>query len=194
MLNAESHPLPPFLPVNAKLLLLGSFPPPKGRWKMNFYYPNLQNDMWRIFGTIFFENKDYFLTSDKKNFRESMLKKFLEEKGIALSDTASKVIRRKENASDKFLEIVETVNLENLLDLLPNCNTIATTGEKAAQTLHAIIAPGAAIPSPGNFVRVTYLNRSLDIWRMPSSSRAYPKPLEGKAAAYKLLFDSAQLL
>ena len=49
----ETHPLAPFLPVNAKLLMLGSFPPPKERWKMDFYYPNYQNDMWRIFGLIF---------------------------------------------------------------------------------------------------------------------------------------------
>ena len=61
MSDIETHPLPPFLPPNAKLLMLGSFPPPATRWKMNFYYPNYQNDMWRIFGLIFFQNKDYFL-------------------------------------------------------------------------------------------------------------------------------------
>jgi len=48
MSDIETHPLPPFLPPNAKLLMLGSFPPPATRWKMNFYYPNYQNDMWRI--------------------------------------------------------------------------------------------------------------------------------------------------
>ncbi|MEE1122607.1 MAG: hypothetical protein UHU06_03520, partial [Acinetobacter pseudolwoffii] len=57
MSDIETHPLPPFLPPNAKLLMLGSFPPPATRWKMNFYYPNYQNDMWRIFGLIFFQNK-----------------------------------------------------------------------------------------------------------------------------------------
>jgi hypothetical protein len=33
----ETHPLAPFLPANGKLLMLGSFPPPKTRWKMDFY-------------------------------------------------------------------------------------------------------------------------------------------------------------
>ena len=67
-LKIETHPLKPFLPQNAKLLMLGSFPPPKTRWKMDFYYPNYQNDMWRIFGLIFFEDKDYFLDLPNKNF------------------------------------------------------------------------------------------------------------------------------
>jgi hypothetical protein len=42
LLNIEEHPLEPFLPVNAKLLMLGSFPPQKKRWSMEFFYPNLQ--------------------------------------------------------------------------------------------------------------------------------------------------------
>ena len=54
----ETHPLPPFLPPHAQLLMLGSFPPPRERWKMDFYYPNFQNDMWRIFGCVFFDNRD----------------------------------------------------------------------------------------------------------------------------------------
>lgn len=68
LLNIEEHPLEPFLPINAKLLMLGSFPPQKKRWSMEFFYPNLQNDMWRIFGIIFFQNKDHFLNPDKKVF------------------------------------------------------------------------------------------------------------------------------
>ena len=46
----ENHPLEPFLPGNAILLMLGSFPPQKKRWSMDFFYPNWSNDMWRIFG------------------------------------------------------------------------------------------------------------------------------------------------
>ena len=62
----ETHPLKPFLPENGKLLMLGSFPPPKARWKMNFYYPNYQNDMWRIFGLCFFQDKNHFFNLEEK--------------------------------------------------------------------------------------------------------------------------------
>ena len=53
-MNSEQHPLEPFLPENARLLMLGSFPPKRIRWSMEFFYPNLQNDMWRIVGYLAF--------------------------------------------------------------------------------------------------------------------------------------------
>ena len=53
----ELHPLKPFLPANAKVLFLGSFPPPKKRWCMDFFYPNFINDHWRIEGQIWFGSK-----------------------------------------------------------------------------------------------------------------------------------------
>ena len=59
----EVHPLPPFAPEGAKMLMLGSFPPPRARWKMDFFYPNFQNDMWRIFGVVFFKPR----FRDRKN-------------------------------------------------------------------------------------------------------------------------------
>ena len=83
----EKHPLQPFLPANARLLMLGSFPPPRARWSMEFYYPNLQNDMWRIYGLLFFGDKDYFLEKGKKAFSRERLVAFLEETGGALFDT-----------------------------------------------------------------------------------------------------------
>ena len=58
--GVEHHPLEPFLPENAVLLMLGSFPPQKKRWSMDFFYPNLQNDMWRIFGFIFLMTRIIF--------------------------------------------------------------------------------------------------------------------------------------
>ena len=130
-LKPERHPLTPFLPKNAKILMLGSFPPPPERWTMNFYYPNFQNDMWRIFGVIFFNDKDYFVAGKSKSFEEERIRQFLTLKGIALYDTAEEVIRQKGNASDQFLEIVKPVDLKKIMSQIPHCNTIVTTGQKA---------------------------------------------------------------
>ena len=102
-MEIEKHPLEPFLPAKAKLLMLGSFPPQKKRWSMDFYYPNLNNDMWRIFGILFFDDKDYFLNETRKAFCRERIIDFLNEKGIALFDTASSIRRLQDNASDKFL-------------------------------------------------------------------------------------------
>lgn len=94
-MTSELHPLEPFLPVGARLLMLGSFPPQRVRWSMDFFYPNLQNDMWRIVGLVFFGDKGYFLTPDAKRFDKERIVRFCEEKGLALYDTAEEIIRLK---------------------------------------------------------------------------------------------------
>lgn len=78
--GTEAHPLEPFLPAGALLLMLGSFPPQKKRWSMDFFYPNLQNDMWRIYGLIFFGDKDHFLLPGKKALTASVSVRFFKKK------------------------------------------------------------------------------------------------------------------
>ncbi|GHV49278.1 DNA glycosylase [Bacteroidia bacterium] len=184
--KGETHPLPPFFPEGARILMLGSFPPKRERWKMDFFYPNIQNDMWRIFGCVFFHDKNYFLEESGKSFREAAIRSFLEEKGIALWDTAMAVHRQKENASDKYLEVLQPIDLANVLQKLPDCKALAITGQKAMDTLLALIE--ASEPKPGTFTDTVYQGRPLRIYRLPSSSRAYPKPLEDKAAVYGKMF------
>lgn len=134
-MEIEIHPLEPFLPAKSKLLMLGSFPPQKKRWSMEFYYPNLNNDMWRIYGILFFNDKNHFLNSTLKSFCREQIIDFLNEKGIALFDTASSIRRLQDNASDKFLEVVEATDVAALLRQLPECKAIVTTGQKATDTL-----------------------------------------------------------
>ena len=191
-MEIEQHPLEPFLPGNARLLMLGSFPPQQKRWSMDFFYPNLQNDMWRIFGLIFFENKDHFLLPHKKAFDKEGIISFLQEKGIALYDTASAVRRLQDNASDKFLEIVEPTDIGLLLKQLPRCQAIVTTGQKATDTLRMQLH--ASEPPVGAKTRFEYEDRQLSLYRMPSSSRAYPLKLEKKAETYRLMFNELGLL
>ncbi|VTX93463.1 uracil-DNA glycosylase family protein [Acinetobacter ursingii] len=190
----ESHPLQPFLPSNAKLLMLGSFPPPKERWKMDFYYPNYQNDMWRIFGYLFFDDKNYFLNLENKNFKQQQIHNFLIEKGIAIFDTAVQVQRLKGNASDKFLQIVTPTNLQDLLEQIPLCNTLMTTGDKATDTLMLSLPENTEKPQIGQSTQTYFVGRWLDLYRMPSSSRAYPLALEKKAEAYRVLFENIGLI
>lgn len=190
----EKHPLKPFLPQNGKLLMLGSFPPPKSRWKMDFYYPNYQNDMWRIFGLCFFQDKNYFLDLANKNYHLSKIIDFLNEKGIGIFDTAFEVKRLKGNASDKFLEIVTPTNVQQLLEQMPQCHHIMTTGDKATNTLVTSIQDGMLKPEIGQSVECNYYGRHLILHRMPSSSRAYPLALELKAQAYAKLFLEIGLL
>ena len=192
MEDVEQHPLLPFLPGNARLLMLGSFPPQKKRWSMDFYYPNWNNDMWRITGLVFFNDKDYFVVSDEKAFSKERLIGFLQSKGIALYDTASAVRRLQDNASDKYLEVVQPTDVSALLSQLPQCQAIVTTGEKATETLCAQFH--IARPAVGSYTEFLHQDRPLRLYRMPSSSRAYPLSLEKKAAAYRIMYQELQLV
>ena len=183
----EEHPLQPFLPSNAKLLMLGSFPPQRKRWSMDFFYPNLQNDMWRIFGHIFFQDKEHFLYPDKKAFNKELIVDFLNEKGIALYDTATSVRRLQDNASDKFLEVVEPTDIRLLLKQLPQCQAIVTTGQKATDTIREQIEVDE--PTIGKSSTFFIEDKSYQLYRMPSSSRAYPLALEKKSSVYQLMFN-----
>jgi G:T/U-mismatch repair DNA glycosylase len=182
----EEHPLEPFLPSHSKLLMLGSFPPQKKRWSMDFYYPNLQNDMWRIFGLIFFGNKDHFLLPHKKAFSKEKLITFLTEKGIALFDSATVIRRLQDNASDKYLEVIEATNIPLLLKQLPQCKAIVTTGQKATDIFRTQF--DIQEPAIGKNEAFMFGDRTLHLYRMPSSSRAYPLAIEKKAEIYHLMF------
>lgn len=184
---SEKHPLQPFLPANARLLMLGSFPPKRERWSMEFFYPNWINDMWRIVGLLFYDNKHHFEVMGEKRFDCEKIVAFCREKGIALYDTASEVRRLKDNASDKYLEVVTSTDVPALLRQLPQCSTIVTTGEKATDTLCALLH--VPRPAVGAYSDSECEGRKVRLFRMPSSSRAYPMSIDQKSSVYRILFE-----
>ncbi len=187
-MTTETHPFEPWLPSDARLLMLGTFPPAPKRWCMPWYYPNYQNDMWRIFGLIYFQDKMHFVDQEHKTYRLECIKAFLQEKGVALYDTARKVVRTRNTASDKDLQIVEASDLDGMLRALPDCRAVLTAGHLATQVFsrHFSIS---SMPPMGGYVEFVFEGRTLRLYRMPSSSRAYPLALEQKAEYYKRMFD-----
>ena len=149
---------------------------------MPFYYPNWINDFWRIMGLIHFADKNHFCIPGEKRFDEAAIRAFCEKEGLAFYDTATEVRRLKDNASDAFLEVVQATDIPALLAQIPDCRALVTTGEKASSL--AAAAFGCDIPPVGGFIDIGPLR----FWRMPSSSRAYPLPLEKKADAYRQVF------
>lgn len=191
--DIETHPWEPWIPAQSKVLILGSFPPAPNRWAMDFFYPNRTNDFWKVAGIVFEGDSGAFYDTATRSYRLDRIKQMLTQKGIALSDTARKVRRLKGNASDKFLEVVEPVDLESILSKMPECKAIATTGEKAAGVL--ALLTGTQIPAVGSAVVWQRPDgRQISIWRLPSTSRAYPLATEKKAGVYRLFFESAGLI
>ena len=186
-MSVEKHPFEPFLPEEARILFLGSFPPQPKRWCMPFYYPNWINDFWRIMGLIHFADKDHFCIPAWKCFDEVSIREFCSAKGLAFYDTACEVRRLKDNASDAFLEVVTPTDIPALLARIPKCEILVTTGQKASEVIASSFS--CEIPAVGGNVDLIIGSRTFRFWRMPSSSRAYPMPLGKKAEYYRLLFQ-----
>jgi G:T/U-mismatch repair DNA glycosylase len=155
---------------------------------MEFFYPNWINDMWRIMGLLFYADKHHFEIKGHKTFDRERIIEFCTTKGIALYDTATEVRRLKDNASDKFLEIVTPTDIDSLIAQLPDATAIVTTGQKATDVI--VEHFGCGEPAVGGCVKINISGRELEFWRMPSSSRAYPLKLERKAEAYRAMFDA----
>lgn len=188
--GVEYHPLRPFLPENAKVLFLGSFPPQRKRWCMDFYYPNFINDHWRIQGEVFFGDRNHFVDVAAKCFKMDEIVAFCEERGLAFFDTSTAVRRLKDNAADQFLEVVEPTDIPALLCHLPHCRAIVTTGEKATQTVCASLHL-PVIPKVNEAITIV---SPLLLYRLPSSSRAYPLSFDKKVEAYRKMAEKVGLI
>ncbi len=183
----ETHPWQPFIPDGTRMIFLGSFPPARHRWAMDFFYPNFINDMWRIFGICLHDDKGWFVDEERHTFHRDKIESMLANLGIGLYDTAKVVRRTRNTASDKDLQVITPTDVDELLRMAPQCSYLVTTGEKATD----ILASHFSIDKPkvGQHVVFVFDGRNISLYRMPSSSRAYPMKIEKKAAFYKILFD-----
>ncbi len=159
---------------------------------MDFFYPNRTNMMWEIFGLVFFDDSQRLVDAEHKTFRKEDIKVLLEERGIAIFDTASTVRRLSGNASDKDLQIVEKTDIPALLSKIPQCHDIVCTGQKSFSVLTEDY--GVPVPQMGTYNEFTIAERPMRLWRMPSSSRAYPMPLAEKANYYRRMMKETGLL
>lgn len=144
--------------------------------------------MWRIWALIATGDKSAFLMPDGKNFDKDRIVAYCHAIGLALSDTGEKVVREKGNASDAHLRVEKPRDFGLLLEQIPLCHDVALTGEKAVATLGSIV--GFKTIGIGEFVETDHFcGRNVRIWRMPSSSRAYPRPIEWKADYYRRMLE-----
>ncbi len=190
--DVEYHPLKPFLKQDTTVMFLGSFPPQRKRWCIDFFYPNFINDHWRIQGLVFYGDKNHFVDSGKKQFKINEILRHCEAKRLGFYDTAYAVRRLADNASDKFLQVVKATNMRKCLVKTPNLKAIVTTGTKATEIICCQFGI-QVIPQVNECVELTSdlveLNENkLLLFRLPSSSRAYPLALEKKAEAYANMF------
>ena len=154
---------------------------------MDFFYPNRTNDFWKVMGLIFDGDVNTLYDTATRSYRLDDIKALLHDHHIAMGDTAAEVRRLRGNASDKFLEIVRPIDLVALADSMPDLQAVVATGEKAASVVAQLT--GTVVPPVGGYeLWHTDDGREIRLYRMPSTSRAYPLPVERKAEYYRAMF------
>ena len=148
--------------------------------------------MWEIFGEVFFGNSQRLVDAENKTFRLDDIKSLLNERGIAIFDTATAVRRLSGNASDKDLEIVERTDIHALLMQIPKCYDIVCTGQKSFSVFTDDY--GVSVPAMGSYNEFVIGGRHMRLWRMPSSSRAFPMKLNEKASFYRTMMQAVGII
>jgi len=190
---------------------------------MNFFYPNPQNDMWRIIGLAFYGDKDHFVEQGQKTAA-------LKEQGTkiaALKEQRVKTAALKEQGAKsgfRYEEIVAFCQAKGIAIFDTAQAVIRLQGNAADEHLeiveqtdiaellqqlplcHNICCTGGkaaqtlaeilhcATPKVGEYIMTDFADRTVHFWRMPSSSRAYPLSLVKKTAAYRRMFETIGLL
>ena len=131
----ETHPFGNFIPANAKVLVLGSFPTHNKNWRFNSFYPGRANFFWRMLGEIY--NRKFNHISGEGAAAERLA--LCEEKGIAISDTIYKCRRLVATSSkDSDLEVIEKMNILEMLRKHKSIHTVILTGSSGKVSAHKV--------------------------------------------------------
>ena len=193
-MQIETHPFPPVIPPEATLMMSGSFPPPAEKRSMEFHYPNYNNDMWRIYGIVFYNDPAHFQITGEKRFDAARIRAFLLQRGIALCPGVRRAVREKNNAADAHLRVIESIDLPSVIRQMPRLKHIFTTGGKATEILLHYVGDDKARLKTGQQLDFHLAERTFTLTRLPSTSRAYPLKLAEKAEAYRRYFAQCGLL
>lgn len=150
--NFHTHKFGPFLPRNAQILILGSFPSPSSR-DNNFYYMDQRNRFYKVLNYVLQEN-----CGDKAKDRKKLLRKHR----IALYDVVEACIIP--DAKDSNIKKPILVDLQELLKKLPHIKQIFVLGSTTTKKLFIKIPSFHNYSKPVEYKKITTF--------MPSTSSA----------------------
>lgn len=131
----ETHPFGNFVPSNAQVLVLGSFPTHSKNWRFNSFYPGRANFFWRMLSEIY--RHKFIHISGTEAAKERLA--LCEKKGIAISDTIYSCRRIVATSSkDSDLEMIEKMDILKILKKHPSIHTVILTGSSGRVSAHKV--------------------------------------------------------
>ncbi len=176
----EIHPWQPFVPKKADKIILGTFPThERNRGSSKFYYPNPNNEFWKILFDIAGLGSEDSQEKDPVKLRKQVLAKL----GLGIADICTVIYRQKTSSNDNALFPIEFTDIFLLLDNHPNIKTlIVTSSSKSSSTLawlhqycslngYTFKIPKGRLPKS---TILKFTNRAIRIEIIPSSSGQSP--------------------
>ncbi|MDR0768536.1 MAG: hypothetical protein LBE71_01315, partial [Dysgonamonadaceae bacterium] len=122
-MNEEIHPWNWYIPIEAKSIIIGTFPPTLRNWSYDFFYPNKNNYFWKIMSKIVGKPLQYFSGEEAIEERKDILNQLK----TGVSDMGKIIRRTAGSSSDKNLEIIEYMNIFGILEDNPFLRKIIFT-------------------------------------------------------------------
>lgn len=110
-----------------KVLILGSFPPHQNKHDYSFYYPNKQNNFWKILATIHKTDLIYFKGDEAVHER----KRLMEQMQVGVQNLGKKIERIGLSARDTDIAIVEFQNILSIIRKHKELKRILISGYSA---------------------------------------------------------------
>lgn len=151
------HPIPPVVPPDARILILGSFPSVKSR-ETGFYYGHPRNRFWRVLSSLYGEETPAD-TEEKKAF--------LYRHKIALWDVIGSC--EIDGSSDASIRNAKANDIASLLGRAP-IGRIFLNGAASAKYYHkyaesSVSIPAAVLPSTSPANAAWSEERLTENWR-----------------------------
>lgn len=175
--KTETHPWQPYIPKNADRLILGTFPTVEGnRGAYEFFYPNPNNDFWRVLFDVAGKKLDDYKQNDPLEIR----KQLLESLNLAISDIGKKILRQKDNSKDDNLFPIEYADIFSLLEIHHTIKKIILTSSSGGNSVlswfhhycilngHNFVIPKGKLPRQ---TKLLFKTREINIEIISSPSR-----------------------
>ena len=151
-----THPLPPVVDADCRVLLLGTMPSPKSR-EQGYHYGNPQNRFWRVIAALWDED----VPPDVAGKRQLCLRHHLALDDVLLACTIT-------GASDSSIEDPEPNDLSRILRVAP-IQRIFCTGSTSYRLYRRYVEPSVGIPA----TRLPSTSPANARWRLDDLVGAY---------------------
>jgi G:T/U-mismatch repair DNA glycosylase len=128
----ENHPWEPYIPEKANKLILGTFSTSeRNRGSYEFFYPNPNNEFWKILFAVAGQNLADYSKKDPVEIRKQVMKKLQ----LGIADMGKTILRQRGNSSDANLFPVEFTDIFQLLDKHKKITTIIVTSSSGSNSV-----------------------------------------------------------